>query len=313
MVLFTTARCDTRYRDIWLTSRLWVEILNSMGLNGSVTVKSFNSAMSDSKYGFPYSDDLKSTNPTGIFRFAYRQDHYYYITDQGKLPEEPPKIFKDRQVWVKNIEERSAELLVEVGPTPAPSNSPIIQPQPGTIAQKTTKKRKSEVAQLEDVVIHQNTVEPRYIPSTDKKNVRKQRGALRKYETIRKKATRPIEKKLSMVQKKNLALEEEVTKLKMIAKNLDASDASMRSIIDRIDEENMTDDIITNVDGLVRQLGAILGKHLSGEKKAVRIIQQCMKTYTLEEIPLFLVQPMIRSTFSAWKVGESCSFIFYSC
>lgn len=55
MVLFTTARCDTRYRDIWLTSRLWVEILNSMGLNGSVTVKSFNSAMSDSKYGFPYS------------------------------------------------------------------------------------------------------------------------------------------------------------------------------------------------------------------------------------------------------------------
>ena len=162
MVLFTTARCDTRYRDIWLTSRLWVEILNSMGLNGSVTVKSFNSAMSDSKYGFPYSDDLKSTNPTGIFRFAYRQDHYYYITDQGKLPEEPPKIFKDRQVWVKNIEERSAELLVEVGPTPAPSNSPIIQPQPGTIAQKTTKKRKSEVAQLEDVVIHQNTVEPRY-------------------------------------------------------------------------------------------------------------------------------------------------------
>ena len=39
MVLFTTARCDTRYRDIWLTSRLLVEILNSMGLNGSLTVK----------------------------------------------------------------------------------------------------------------------------------------------------------------------------------------------------------------------------------------------------------------------------------
>ena len=60
--LFDRARQEAHNKSCWLTAAYWVSTLNSMQNearfnlhSGSVTVKSFNSAMSDSKYGFPYS------------------------------------------------------------------------------------------------------------------------------------------------------------------------------------------------------------------------------------------------------------------
>lgn len=303
--IFDVARNDVNFMNKWLTADLWVLKLNSLHDKNSINVGGFNRFISDPTFGFPSCDNLLGTNTTGVFRMRYKRNNFFYFITNEKCPCRMAPTDIRIGDWVSRIKEESEELQTQISFVP---NKPIstteshaghqqittLESHAGhqlittlestsTSTGKLRRKRKSEVMILQETILFPTKLESKYKQDNPMKDDSKIKAAKKGWENFRSKAT-------ASLMNENHALRSELNNIRIITNELTKSNSSMEVLLQELLNERH--DIIeedtpnnSSCESRIKNLGILLGKHLSTEKKVVRIIKEVMTTYKLKELP----------------------------
>lgn len=338
---FENIRRDASVLNIWSTDQRLAQIVsNHSSLN--ITPMLFNRAMGTTTNSL--CDSSGHCNNTGIYRLLRNRRYIYFITVEGTEIHQPildQDFFKDVHhatpttlvtTPAAHIDEDCQGLFLET--RTQISERQTAHPAIPTIT--SSRKRKSPNTDLHSTPLKKrrkqrlipspanfdcSKVEPKYIPVVDVKSAYKVSSGMKSHETVQKKSTRILRRKLNTVHKR----------LNMVEKQLiDKSETIETLIIERKKYHNMIlcdrrklmyivkklkkkECQESDHKKLILRIGKIQANRASKEKKLECLITEAMKLYRTKTLPKELLRKNIRTYYTPWKIGKLLYlFLFYN-